>query len=81
MENQKFNVETETGEIKEAELITVVSIDGKEYAVYMLENDMGSVDILASYVVKDEEGYDTLIDIDNEEDKQKVTEFISDLIS
>ena len=81
MENQKFNVETETGEIKEAELITVVSIDGKEYAVYMLENDMGSVDILASYVVKDEEGYDTLVDIDNEEDKQKVTEFISDLIS
>ena len=81
MENQKFNVETETGDIKEAELITVVAIDGKEYAVYMLENDMGSVDILASYVVKDEEGYDTLVDIDNEEDKQKVTEFISDLVS
>ncbi len=81
MENQKFNVETETGEIKEAELITVVSIDGKEYAVYMLENDMGSVDILASYVQKDAEGYDVLIDIDNEEDKKKVTEFISDLVS
>ncbi len=81
MENQKFSVETETGEIREAELITVVSIDGKEYAVYMLDNDMGSVDILASYVKKDPEGYDTLVDIDNEEDKQKVTEFISDLVS
>lgn len=81
MENQKFKVETETGEIKEAELITVVAIDGKEYAVYMLENDMGSVDILASYVQKDAEGYDILVDIDNEEDKQKVAEFISDLIS
>ena len=81
MENQKFNVETETGEIKEAELITVVSIDGKEYAVYMLENDLGSVDILASYVQKDEEGLDTLVDIDDEEDKRKVTEFISDLVS
>lgn len=81
MENQKFNVETETGEIKEAELITVVSIDGKEYAVYMLENDLGSVDILASYVQKDEEGFDTLVDIDDEEDKRKVTEFISDLVS
>ena len=81
MENQKFKVQIETGEIKIAELITVVFIDGKEYAVYMLENDMGSVDILASYVQKDAEGYDVLIDIDNEEDKKKVTEFISDLVS
>ena len=28
MENQKFKVQTETGEIKIAELITVVYIDG-----------------------------------------------------
>ncbi len=81
MENQKFHVETELGEIKEAELITVVFIDNKEYAIYMIENDSGTVDILASYVVKDPEGYDTLVDIDNEDDRRKVIEFISDLIS
>jgi hypothetical protein len=81
MENQIFKVEIETGEIKDAELITIVSIDGKEYAIYMIENDMGSVDILASYVQKDAEGYDILVDIENEEDRQKVIEFISDLIS
>ena len=81
MENQIFKVEIETGEIKDAELITIVSIDGKEYAIYMIENDMGSVDILAPYVQKDAEGYDILVDIENEEDRQKVIEFISDLIS
>ena len=81
MENQIFKVEIETGEIKDAELITIVSIDGKEYAIYMIENDMGSVDILASYVQKDAEGYDILVEIENEEDRQKVIEFISDLIS
>ncbi len=81
MENQIFKVEIETGEIKDAELITIVSIDGKEYAIYMIENDLGSVDILASYVQKDAEGYDILVDIENEEDRQKVIEFISDLIS
>ena len=81
MENQIFKVEIETGEIKDAELITIVSIDGKEYAIYMIENDMGSVDILASYVQKDAEGYDILVDIENEEDRQNVIEFISDLIS
>ena len=32
--NQKFQVEVETGEIMDAELLSVVEIDGKEYAVY-----------------------------------------------
>ena len=81
MENQKFKVQTETGEIKIAELITVVYIDGKEYAIYMIDNNQGSIEILASYVVKDKDGFDKLVDIDNEEDKRKVAEFISDLLS
>lgn len=81
--NQKFQVEIETGEIKDAELLTVVEIDGKEYAIYMIdndENDLSSVDILASYVMKDSEGYDRLIDIDDPEDKAKVTEFIRNMV-
>ena len=83
-ENQKFNVQIETGEIKEAELLTVVEIDHKQYAIYMIENDETqgeNVDILASYVVKDEEGYDQLVDIDDPEDREKVSEFIKNLIS
>ena len=50
--NQKFQVEIETGEIKDAELLTIVEIDGKEYAIYMIDNndnDYESVDVLASY--------------------------------
>ena len=81
MENQIFKIKTETGEIKDAELITVVTIDGKEYAIYMIDNDMGMVEILASYVQKDAEGYDTLVDIDDEEDRKKVFAFINDLFS
>ena len=53
--NQKFQVQIETGAIMEAELITVVEIDSKEYAVYSIDNQNGTVDILASYVEKDEE--------------------------
>ena len=81
MENQKFQVEIETGVIKEAELITIVSIDGIEYAIYMIDNETGSVDILASYLKKDEEGYDVLVDIDSDDDKLKVAEFISNLVA
>ena len=82
--NQKFQVEIETGEIKEAELLTIVEIDNKQYAIYMidnLDNGVDSVDILASYVMKDSEGYDKLIDIDDPEDKAKVTEFINNLVA
>ena len=81
--NQKFQVEIETGEIKDAELLTIVEIDGKEYAIYMIDNndnDYENVDVLASYVMKDSEGYDRLIDIDDPEDKEKVAAFIKNLM-
>lgn len=81
--NQKFQVEIETGEIKEAELLTIVEIDGKEYAIYMIDNDDNeyeSVDVLASYIMKDSEGYDKLIDIDDPDDKEKVTAFIKNIM-
>ncbi len=79
--NQKFQVEIETGEIMDAELLSVVEIDGKEYAVYSLDNQNGTVDILASYVIKDEEGYDQLVDITNQVDKEKVSNFIKNLVA
>lgn len=79
--NQKFQVEIETGEIMDAELISVVEIDGKEYAVYSLDNKNGTVDILASYVTKDIEGYDQLTDINNPIDKEKISNFIKSLVA
>lgn len=79
--SQKFKVEIETGEIMDAELLSVVEIDGKEYAVYSLDNKNGTVDILASYVVKDAEGYDQLVDITDPMDKEKVSNFIKSLVA
>ena len=79
--NQKFQVEVETGEIMDAELLSVVEIDGKEYAVYSLDNKNGTVDILASYVVKDAEGFDQLVDIYNPFDKEKISNFIKSMVA
>ena len=45
-----------------------------------MENQIFKVEIETGEV-KDAEGYDILVDIENEEDRQKVIEFISDLIS
>ncbi len=78
---QKFQVEVETGEIMDAELLSVVEIDGKEYAVYSLDNNNGTFDILASYVTKDQEGYDQLVDINNPMDKEKISNFIKSLVA
>lgn len=80
-ENQKFQVQIETGEIMEAELLSVVDIDGKRYAVYSLDNENGTVDILASYVTKTIDGYDKLIDIDNPIDREKISNFIQNLVT
>ena len=41
--NQKFQVEIETGEVMEAELLSVVEIDGKEYAVFCFDQDENPV--------------------------------------
>ena len=79
--NQKFQVRVETGEIMEAELLTVVEIDSKEYAVYSIDNNNGTVDILASYVEKDEEGYDKLVDIEDSTVKQNISEIINIMFS
>lgn len=78
---QIFKVETETGEIVDAELLANVTIDGKDYAIYTIPNSNGDVDILASYIIKDSNGFDSLADIDNDIDKQKITEYINELIS
>jgi hypothetical protein len=79
--NQKFQVKVETGEIMEAELLSVVEIDSKEYAVYSIDNNNGTVDILASYVEKDEEGYDKLVDIIDPVDKEKISTFIKEIVA
>ena len=77
--NQTFNVELEDGRIVPAQLLSVVEVDGKDYAIYSVDNENDTVDILASYVEKDEEGYDMLVTIDREEDLEKIKAVIEQL--
>ena len=79
--DQIFKVQIETGEILDARLLACVSIDDKDYAIYTIPNQNGKLDVLASYIVKDEEGYDSLKDIDDEKDKEKVSNYLNSLIS
>ena len=49
--------------------------------IYSIDNQNGTVDILASYVEKDDEGFDKLVDITNPVDKEKISRFIKDLVA
>lgn len=79
-ERQIFKVQINNGEVKEAQMLAVVEMDNKDYAIYTINNQNGTSDILASYVEQDEEGYDVLKDIQNEEDKLKITQYIKELL-
>ncbi len=81
-EQQLFQVITEDGIERTASLMSVVEIQGKEYAIYTIPSDEhpGKVDVLASYVVQDENGYDSLRDIDNFSDKAKVYNYVRSLL-
>lgn len=75
MESQKFNIEID-GVDKVAEVLKILSIDGKEYVIYSVDNGDETSDIFNSEIIKDEEGYDKLIDIEDEQIKQKLLEII-----
>ena len=76
---QTFMIQDETGVTRKAEVITMINIEDREYLIYSLDEGNDMVTICASKVVKDEEGNDKIVDIDNDADKAKITEFINEL--
>lgn len=61
---------------KKAELIDTVEYEGNKYAVYFTDNGNDINEIFVSKVVKDAEGYDELVDIDD----AKVKEYVMNII-
>ena len=77
-EHQKFEVQVETGEIMEAELLTTLEMDGREYAVYTLPGEGEKADILASRIVQDEKGFDVLEDLKDPLEIEKIRNLLED---
>ena len=78
--NQKIYVEVD-GVVKEAEVIKIFAIDSKEYVVYSIRKNDDESDILASEIVKDENGFDQLVDITDENTKRNVIELVNMMFS
>lgn len=79
-ENQKFIVEVD-GVAKEADILKVVGIDGRKFAIYAVPKNDEESDILASEVMVDEEGYDTLVDIEDAEVRKNVLALVNIMFS
>lgn len=77
-EPQRFPVELETGEVVEAEMLTVLDIGEDEYAIYAIPGKPGKKDIMASRVVQDADGYDTLVDLDDPAVKEIIRKFLEE---
>lgn len=80
MENQKFEIEID-GNLKEATVLKVVNIDDRKYVVYTVDTSIENADVYASEVVKDQEGYDKLIDIEDPKIRQNIFEIVNIIFS
>lgn len=78
--DQKFNIEID-GVEKEAKVINVFEINGREFLIYSVDNGNETSDILYSEIKKDQEGFDQLIDVDDEEIKKNILELVKTIFS
>ena len=80
-EKETFIMKDENGNEKEAEIITVIEIDNKEYVIYAVNKNEESDNIFASRIIKDENGINVIKSIENQVEKEKVFEIIKELLS
>ena len=76
----KFKIEVD-GEVKEAEMLKTVSLDGNNYAIYAIDKGDETSDILASRIIKDSEGKDTLVDLESDEERNKIKDIVNAMFS
>ena len=76
-----FVLQDENGLQYNANLLTILKIDGIEYAVYDIDSDSKNVDVYVSRIVKDLNGNDILEDIDDKIEKKKVFGIVNKMIN
>ena len=77
---QKFNIEID-GIEKEAKVVNVINLEGKEILIYSVDDNGDTTDLYFSEIVKDEEGFDKLVDVESEEIKAKIIELINSMLA
>ncbi len=79
--NQIFKVETDKGEIKDAELLNIISNNNNEYAVYSIDNGDETSNLYASKIIIDENGKTKLVDLEDNSEKVAIIEIIKEMLN
>ena len=79
--NQIFKVETDKGEIKDAELLNISSNNNNEYAVYSIDNGDETSNLYASKIIIDENGKTKLVDLEDNSEKVAIIEIIKEMLN
>lgn len=79
--NAIFTIVDENNETKNASLITVVEIEGREYAVYSIDRDLDNCDVMVSRLIKNADGSDLLEDIIDEEERKKIHSIVKEILN
>ena len=77
---QTFDIEID-GVLKTAELLDIVDYKEGRYAVYFTENDETTNNLYVSKIIKDNEGNDELVDVEDIEVKTYILEIIHEAIN
>ena len=80
MQEDKFKIEVD-GEMREAEVLKTVSVDNNDYVIYAIDKGDETSDILASRIVKDSEGKDSLVDLETDEERNKLKDIVNAIFS
>lgn len=79
METQKFTIEID-GVDKEASIVNVLNVRDKEILLYSVNSGSDTSDLFYSEIVKDEEGFDKLVDVQDSTIKQEVVDIINKMV-
>lgn len=74
MEKENFIIEID-GINKKAKALNIVTIDGKRYLIYSVDNN-DNIEIYSSEIVIDTNGIEKLVDIETESVRKKILEII-----
>ena len=80
MQEDKFKIEVD-GEMREAEVLKTVSFDNNDYVIYAIDKGDETSDILASRIVKDNEGNDSLVDLETDDERNKLKDIVNAMFS
>ena len=78
---EKFTIIDEFDKEREAEIITVLESEGREYVVYSIDKDEDNCDVLVSRLVKNSDGTESVEDITDEEERTRIHELVNELLN